>query len=253
MDEGKACAFGEGDGFADADGRAVRVESDGVLGDVACVAGVGQTEQQCGLGVDGTADKGFRRAVLEDAAFVHDGDGVGHGAGFFGGVGHEDGGDVLTADAFGSQGAQVVAQVGVEAGEGFVQEQQRRARDEGAREGEALLFAAGEAFGFALRFVFQTDVAQGLHGLFFDVGFGQTAHFEAEADVVEGRQVRQKGVVLKHQRDIAFFRRHVGDVVAVEPDFAAVWTHQTDDGFEQGGFAAAGAAEYGEDFACFDV
>ena len=72
------------------------------------------------------------------------GDGVGHGAGFFGGVGDEDGGDVLTADAFGSQGAQVVAQVGVEAGEGFVQEQQRRARDEGACEGEALLFAAGE-------------------------------------------------------------------------------------------------------------
>ena len=43
-----------------------------------------------------------------------------------------------------------------------------------------------ESFGFALRFVFQTDVAQGLHGLFFDFGFGQTAHFEAEADVVEG-------------------------------------------------------------------
>jgi len=41
---------------------------------------------------------------------VHDGDGVGHGAGFLGGVGHEDGGDVLTADAFGGQGAQVVAQ-----------------------------------------------------------------------------------------------------------------------------------------------
>ena len=60
---------------------------------------------------------------------MHDGDGVGHCAGFFGGVGHEDGGDVLTADAFGGQGAQVVAQVGVEAGEGFVQEQQRRARD----------------------------------------------------------------------------------------------------------------------------
>lgn len=45
MGEGEACAFGEGDGFADADGCAVRVESDGVLGDVACVAGVGQTEQ----------------------------------------------------------------------------------------------------------------------------------------------------------------------------------------------------------------
>jgi len=49
-----------------------------------------------------------------------------------------------------------------------------------------LLFAAGEAFRFALRFVFQTYIAQCLHGLFFDFGFGQTAHFEAEADVVEG-------------------------------------------------------------------
>lgn len=105
MGEGEACAFGEGDGFADADGCAVRVESDGVLGNVAGVAGVGQTEQQGGLGVDGAADKGFRRAVLENAAFVHDGDGVGHGAGFLGGVGDEDGGDVLTADAFGGQGA----------------------------------------------------------------------------------------------------------------------------------------------------
>ena len=64
--------------------------------------------------------------------------------------------------------------------------------------------------------------------------------------------MRQKGVVLKHQRDIAFFRRHVGDVVAVEPDFAAVGTHQADDGFEQGGFAAAGASEDGKGFACGD-
>ena len=45
MGEGEACAFGEGNGFADADGRAVWVESNGVLGNVACVAGVGQTEQ----------------------------------------------------------------------------------------------------------------------------------------------------------------------------------------------------------------
>ena len=50
MGEGKACAFGEGEGFADADGCAVRVESDGVLGDVASVAGVGQTEQPVRLG-----------------------------------------------------------------------------------------------------------------------------------------------------------------------------------------------------------
>ena len=250
MGESQAQAVGQGGKGQDAAGCALRVGADGVRRDVARLVGVGQSEQAGGLRVGRAAEEFGGRAVLEDAPFVHEGDMVCQRGGFFGRMGHEDGGDVLTADALVGQAVEVVAQVGVEAGKGFVQEQQGWFDNQGAGEGEALLFAAGEAAGFAAGFVFQTDVAQRLHGLCFDFGFGQAAHFESETDVFLGGQVREQGVVLEHQRDVALFGRDGGDVLPVQPDFAAVGFDDACDDFEQGGFAAAGASEYGEGFAC---
>ena len=62
--------------------------------------------------------------------------------------------------------------------------------------------------------------------------------------------MREQGVVLKHQRDVAFFGRDGGDVLPVQPYFAAVGLDDAGNDFEQGGFAATGASEDGEGFAC---
>ena len=148
-----------GDGFGDRGRlRAVRVGIGWRVGGCSVSSAVGQTEQQGGLALTGRRI-GFRRAVLEkDAAFVHDGVVWPMVQASLSRVGHEDGGDVLFADAFRS-GAQVAAQVGVGLGKASSKSNSDgRAIRRGAR-GEALLFRR-EAFGFTLRFVFQTDVAQ---------------------------------------------------------------------------------------------
>ena len=145
MGESQAQAVGQGGEGQDAAGCALRVGADGVRRDVARLVGVGQPEQAGGLGVGGAAEEFGGRTVLEDAPFVHEGDMVCQRGGFFGRMGHEDGGDVLTADALVGQVVEVVVQVGVEAREGFVQEEQGRFDNQGAGKGEALLFAAGEA------------------------------------------------------------------------------------------------------------
>lgn len=59
-------------------------------------------------------------------------------------------------------------------------------------------------------------------------------------------------VILKHQRDTAFFGRHTGNVFPVQPNFAAVRPDDARNHIQQGGFAAARPPQYGEYFAAPD-
>ena len=116
-----------------------------------------------------------------------------------------------------------------------------------------MLFAAGKGVGAAVSFARQADLFQHGFGGLFRLPFGDAAHFEAESGVLQDGQVRQEGVVLEHQRDAAFFGRQGGDVRAVEQDAAAVGGGQSGSDVEQGGFAAAGTTEDGEQAAARDL
>ncbi len=89
-----------------------------------------------------------RRHLLQQAA-VHDGAARGHGQGFVLVVGNHDEGD---ADLFlqGRQfGAHLVTQLGVERRQRFIEQQNARLLDQGARQSDALALAARQLVGLA--------------------------------------------------------------------------------------------------------
>lgn len=81
-------------------------------------------------------------AELHDLAVLQESDFVGHGEGFFLVVGDIDGGDAGGLADIADLVAEVVAEFGVEVGEGFVEQEDGGFDDDGACEGDALLLAA---------------------------------------------------------------------------------------------------------------
>ena len=88
-------------------------------------------------------DLGRRAFLLHGAAFQHH-DAVGDGQRVAGVVGDEEGGGAALLEDGPRFVADGLAQAGVEAAEGLVEQQHPRVGREGAGEGDALAFAAGE-------------------------------------------------------------------------------------------------------------
>ncbi len=144
-------------------------------------------------------------------------------------------------------GQQVVPQGAVEAAEGFVEECQAGVRDgEGAREGDALAFTAGElvrAFGEEWLEVEEMDDF-GNEGL---VGRGVAKAF-GEADVFGGGEVGEQGRSLGRVGELALLRRGAPERLpggvrggAIEGG-GQVW-NEAGEGTEDRALAAAGGAE----------
>ena len=141
------------------------------------------------------------RAELLDLAGVHDGEPVGEREGFLLIVGDEEEGDAGLALHGFELGAHLLAEFGVEGGEGLVEEEQAGFEDEGAGERDALLFAAGELGGEAVAFGGELDEVEGAEGA--GLGVFDAAFAEAEFDVAKGGEVREEGVVLEDGADVA--------------------------------------------------
>ena len=188
-------------------------------------------------------EDGARRACFLDAAVDECHDSLADGVDFFAIVG-----DVKDRNAIGViPGAKVfeygTAQGGIEAGERFIEKQNSGAGDEGAGEGNALLFAAGE-FGGApgqqiLDTKFGCDVVRPLY-LFRD---GELA--EAKANILFDGEMGEQSQRLKNIGKFAALRREreiAGGVEVkfiAEVDFAGVRLLQAGDAIEQRGFSGA--------------
>ena len=72
---------------------------------------------------------------------------------------------------------------------------------------------------------------------------------QAERHVVDDRHVREQGVLLEDGVDVALVRRDVRDVDPVEQDPARGRQLEAGDHLEQGGLAAPGRSEHGEELA----
>ena len=102
-------------------------------------------------------DEGVARAAVEfagcaelfDLAGADDRDAVGHRQSFFLIVCHISSGNAAAFADAPDLGAQFDAELGVEVGEGLVEEEDVGADDDGAGEGDALLLPPGELCGFA--------------------------------------------------------------------------------------------------------
>ncbi len=206
---------------------------------------VGAAEEVGDEGGGGFAVDVLGGAELFDFAAVHDGDAVGHDQGFFLVVGDEDEGyadavlEALELDLHRP------AELGIQGGEGFVEEEDFRSADQGAGEGDALLLAAGELGRFACFKTREGDEVDGFGDAAGAFGFGDLLHLKAEGDVVGDIQVGKEGIALEDLVDVAFVGWEGGDVVVVEEDLAGGGVFEAGDEAEEGCFAAAGGAEEG--------
>ena len=86
--------------------------------------------------------------------------------------------------------AHVVAQLGVQVGQRFVHQADRRFGNHGAAQRHALLLAAGQLRGLAVQQVAQAQQAGHALQAAFVVARRLLAHLQAEQDVLAHRQVR---------------------------------------------------------------
>jgi hypothetical protein len=141
--------------------------------------------------------------------------------------------------------ADVGAGVVVEGGEGFVEAEDLGVEGEGAAEGDALGFTAGEAEGETVEEVGESEPGSEFVDAFGDAWPGPTADVEGEAEVLPDGEVGEEGTVLGDEPDATGSRGFVGDVATVDADMAGLDGAEAADGFEDGGLSGTGAAHEG--------
>ncbi len=97
----------------------------------------------------------------------------------------------------------------------LVHQHQRRLDDDGARDGDALLLAAGQLAGQFVDLILQAhEVDSASSTRAFDLRLRRAAHLEAEADILAHAHMRKQRVVLEHHAEAALFRAQLVDARA---------------------------------------
>ncbi|CEI76402.1 Phenol hydroxylase [Pseudomonas aeruginosa] len=149
--------------------------------------------------------------------------------------------------------AHLHAQGGVEVGQRFVEEEYLRVAHDRPADRHPLPLAAGELARLALQQRLQFEDACGGVDLGGDLALVDAGQVEGEGEVPAHRHVRVQRVGLEDHRQVAFRRRGVGDVRAVEGDAAAAGLFEAGDQAQQGRLAAAGGADEDYELAVADV
>src|SRR3954465_2458026 len=108
------------------------------------------------------------------------------------------------------------ARRGVEVSRRLVGDEDHRAVDEGARDRDALLLAAGQLLGQATALAVQADELEHLGHHPLDGRLRLADHLQREGDVLGDGLVRQQPEVLEHGADLAPHRRHLPAVQLAE-------------------------------------
>jgi len=202
--------------------------------------------------VDGVVVHVERRADLLDFAVLHDNDFVAHGHGLDLVVGDVDHGGLEAIVQLDELGAHLDAELGVEVGERFVEEEYFGIAHDGAADRDALALAARKGFGPAFEQFLDVEDAGGFPDALFDLVFGNFADLETERHVVVHGHVRIQGVVLEHHRDVAILGRNIIDELAVDEDLAFGDVFETGDHAQGRGLAAAGRPDEYHEFLVMD-
>jgi hypothetical protein len=148
----------------------------------------------------------------------------------------------------------VLAVRGVEVAGGLVGHEDGRGEHEGASEGDALLFAAGELDGIVVAALGEADAIEELLGALFGVA-GGAGEFGGEEDVLFGGEGGDELVALENEPQLAaaepgeVILREADDLFAVEEDAAGGGIIEAGEEAEQGAFAAAGGSHDGDELA----
>ena len=126
-------------------------------------------------------------------------------------------------------------------------------RRERAGERDALLLAARELRRVFAMLLGQADEREKLVDPTLDLGRALAAVDEAVADVLGDGEVREQGVGLEHDAEIALRRRRARHVAAGDLDPALVLRVEAGDGAQERGLAAAGRPEEAHELAAPDL
>jgi hypothetical protein len=148
--------------------------------------------------------------------------------------------------------AHLLAQLGVQVGQRFVEQQYIGADRQRAGERHPLLLTTGEFARQALAQAFEAYEPQRLLDPRRDLAGQQLAHLQPERDVARHGQVRKQCVALEHQAGIALPWRQLGDVAAIEANCTRARRYEAGDHAQGRGLAAARRPEQHEEFAVLD-
>ena len=195
--------------------------------------------------------------LLHDVAALHEDHAVGDVAGEAHLVGHDDHRHALLGQ-LAHDVEDAAHQLGVERARGLVEEHDVGLHRQGARDGHALLLAAGELVGEVVGALGETDAGELLTGDARGLLGAATQHLLlGEHDVVQGVEVREQVELLEHHAhalaDVVDVGLGVGDVLALEDNPAARGLLEAVQAAQHSGLARAGGAEHDHDLAAVDV
>ena len=189
---------------------------------------------------------------LLDAPVAHDRDAVAHRERLALVVRDEDEGDAEPRLEQLELELHLFAQLPVERAERLVEQQHGGAVDEGARERDALLLAAGELRGLAVGEAAHLHQVERLRHALADLGLGRAALLQAVGDVLGDAHVREERVRLEHGVDVAAVRRCAEHDLSRDADVAGVRLLEAGDHAQGRRLAAAGRPEQRDELARLD-
>ncbi|MNF61107.1 hypothetical protein D3C84_427430 [compost metagenome] len=148
--------------------------------------------------------------------------------------------------------AQVLANPRVEGRQRLIQQQQAWPGHQGAGEGHALALTARQLVRVTRGKVIELHQFEHFCDAFAAVIGIDLLHAQAEGDVLFHGHIGEQCIALEHHADPAFLRAHRHDIGTIEQDFAAIHRSQAGDAAQQGGFAATGRAEQGDELTFLD-
>lgn len=142
---------------------------------------------------------------------------------------------------------------GIEVAGGLVGEEDGRAESEGAGEGNALLFAAGELDRVVIEAAVEADAGEEIASAAATGSVRGAGEFHREKNVLLGGERRNEVVALEDEADLAPAHEshpvfgEAGDIFAIEDDCARGGRIEAGEQTEEGALAAAGGAHDGRE------
>ena len=180
------------------------------------------------------------RADLPDFTLGHHHQPVGDGERLLLVMRHHDGGQSELALQFADLDAHLFAQLGIEVGQGLVEEQHIRPDRERAGERDTLLLPAGQLARQPRRITIELHEPQRFARACLDLGFRKPAHLQPERDVVGDRHVRKQRIALEYHAGVAPPWRQPRHVRAADAHCAAARLDKARDHAQRRRLAAAG-------------
>ena len=168
-------------------------------------------------------------------------------------MGNVDEGGLQALMQLGDFGTHLHAQLSVQVGQRFVEQEDLRLTDDSTAKSNTLTLAAGQSLRLTVQQVVNAQNAGSFFHAALDFVLGGLAQLQAERHVVEHGHVRIQRVVLEHHRDIAILRSNVVNQLVADIQFAVGDFFQASNHAQGGGLAAAGRADQNDKFLVLDV